>query len=381
MKIGRAFSSEYEDIQRILEDVYGHGFNYFPSAYPSVWKKINTDFENIFVIKEKGKIVSLVRIFPLKTVQGGVDITLAGIGAVSTLYPYRGKGYMSLLLHHTFKEMEKQHFPLSVLGGDRHRYNTFGYETAGKVIELTISTRGLNRHRIKAIPSYRYDFTDMGVIAKIMEVSKGLLYRKKRTKSEFEDIYRRQGINVYYAEQDRKFAFLVISATEVKEGGTKKVFECGGDPELIPGILQHLVERFGFTAFNIKFPDFTDIPENIMSLASSWNIRPCFMIKIISLKETMEILSKRKDFLFPDSEEITLTVKNKESIIISKKGSVLKIESGRGKNEISLTDIDMVRLLFGSSFWFPEGTTDIKTVRVLRQFLPINIYLPLLDMI
>ncbi|MCM8761692.1 MAG: GNAT family N-acetyltransferase, partial [Candidatus Omnitrophica bacterium] len=144
MKIGRAFPSEYEDIQRILEDVYGHGFNYFPSAYPSVWKKVNTDFENIFVIREKDKIVSLVRIFPLKTVQCCVDINLAGIGAVSTLYPYRGKGYMNLLLQHTFKEMEEQNFPLSVLGGDRHRYNTFGYENAGKVIELIISTRGLN---------------------------------------------------------------------------------------------------------------------------------------------------------------------------------------------------------------------------------------------
>ncbi|HOL22129.1 MAG TPA: GNAT family N-acetyltransferase, partial [bacterium] len=83
MRIVRARPSEYDRIQRFLEDVYGHGFNYFPSAYPSVWERENTDFRNIFVIREDKKIVSLVRIFPLNTVQGGVDVDLAGIGAVS----------------------------------------------------------------------------------------------------------------------------------------------------------------------------------------------------------------------------------------------------------------------------------------------------------
>jgi len=94
VRIVRPKPSEYEGLQRFLEDVYGHSFNFFPSAYPSVWKKENTDFKNIFVIKEKNKIVSLVRIFPLRTIQNGVEMNLAGIGAVSTLYSHRGKGYM-----------------------------------------------------------------------------------------------------------------------------------------------------------------------------------------------------------------------------------------------------------------------------------------------
>lgn len=378
MKIERPLPSEYDSIQRFLEDVYGHSFNYFPSFYP-LWKKKNSDFRNIFVIREKGKIVSLVRIFPLKTVQGGVDINFAGIGAVSTLYSHRGKGFMSVLLNHTFEEMRKQNFSLSVLGGDRHRYNNFGYENAGRVVELIITTRGLKKYRIQPVFSHRYNNSQKEILDRIIDISQRYPYRKRRTKKEFEEVYRRQGINVYYAQQGKNFAFVVISAIEVKDG-VKNILEFGGSAELIPCILQHLVERFGFSAFSIDFPDISEIPSNLMCLASSWNIRTCFMIKIINLKQTIEILSKRKDFLFPDNEEITLTINNKESVVVSKKEGSLQIKEGKGRNEISVNDVDMVRLLFGSSFWVPDGT-DIKTVRILRQFLPINIYLPRLDMI
>ncbi|MCX8082398.1 MAG: GNAT family N-acetyltransferase [bacterium] len=380
MKIENALSSEYEYIQRFLEDVYGHSFNYFPAAYPYVWKKHTTDFKNIFVIREKGKIVSLVRIFPLKTIQNGVEIDLAGIGSVSTLYSHRGKGYMSLLLQHTFEKMKQEGFPLSVLGGDRHRYNNFGYENAGKVIELEIFSRGLKKYGVKAFPALRYDNTDKKILHKIMGLIERSNYRKIRTVREFEEVYRKQGINVYYTVKGMDFAFVVVSAIEVMDSGMKSIVEFGGKPELIAGILQHLVERFGFTGFKICFPDFTEIPSDFISFASSWDIRSGMMLKIINLKKTLEGLSKRDDFLFPDDKEITLTIKDRESVIISKKDGILKIENGRGENEISLTEIEMVRLLFGTFFWVPEKT-DKKVIGILRQFLPMSIYLPYLDLI
>jgi len=380
MRILRAIPSEYDRIQRFLEDVYGHSFNYFPSAYPSVWKRQNSDFKNIFVIKEKDKIVSLVRIFPLRTIQNCVEMNLAGIGAVSTLYSHRGKGYMGILLQHTFDEMKRQKFPLSILGGDRHRYGNFGYENGGRVIEITILSRGLKKFGIQAVPARRYDNTNKEVLGKIIKASEKMKYRKKRTAKEFDDVYKRQGINVYYAEEGRNFAFVVVSAIEVKDAGIKNVMEFGGDNKIIPGILQHLIERFGYSGFSIIFPDFSEIPGNLLSLASSWDIRSELMIKIVDIRQTLETLAKREDFLFPDNEELTFTVKDRESVVINKKGRMVKINSGKGKNEVVLTEIEMVRLLFGTSFWAPEGL-DKKIIQVLRQFLPLNIFLPPLDCI
>lgn len=286
---------------------------------------------------------------------------------------------MGLLLNHAIKEMERQKFPLSVLGGDRHRYNNFGYENGGKVVTLSITPRGLKKYGISSIPCYRYNGTDRKVLEKIVNVCKSMRYRRKRTLNDFENLYRRYGINVYYTEKGKDFAFVVTSAIEIKDG-MKNVFEFCGSEKLLPGILQHLIERFGFAGFNINFPDFSEIPEEIMHLASWWDVKPGLMIKIVNLKRTMEAFSKSDNFLFPDNEEITLTIKDKESVVITKKAGVLKVTSGKGNNEISLRETEMVRLLFGTSLWIPEGT-DRRTTQILRQFLPLNIYLPPLDMI
>src|SRR4030042_1359423 len=98
MRIEKPKLSEYDKILRFLEDVYGHSYDYFPLTYPQAWKRENSDFRNVFVIRDRGEIVSLVRVFPLETVQNGVRVKLAGIGSVSTAYSHRGKGYMTELL-------------------------------------------------------------------------------------------------------------------------------------------------------------------------------------------------------------------------------------------------------------------------------------------
>jgi predicted GNAT family N-acyltransferase len=376
-KIERPKLSEYDVIQRFLEDVYGHSYGYFPLAYPQVWKKQNTDgFKNTFIIKEKGNIVSLLRIFPLKTIQNGVDVNLAGIGSVSTLYSHRGKGYMTELLQHSFQEMEKQKFPLSVLGGDRHRYGNFGYENGGRVVNVTVSPRGIHRVGIKSLAAKRYG-GEKDILSKMIGAYNGLSYRKRRSENDFEEIYTKPGLAVYYTGKGKDFAFIVISATESRDAG-KMVFEFAGKSEMIPGILRHLSERFGFASFSLSFPDFSDVPESIISAASNWSVSPGLMIKIVNLKQTLQLFSRQPGFFFPEGEEVTLTMEDKESVVMSKKRGSFIIQKGRGKNEVALSEMDMVRLLFGLSFWAPAGIEE-GILHTLRQFLPFNLFLGHLD--
>jgi len=377
MRIARPDSSEYDNIQRFLEDVYGHAFNYFSSCYPRVWKKQYADFTNIFVLKDRGKIVSLVRIFPLETVQDGINMNLAGIGAVSTDYRCRGKGYMTELLHYSFKEMERQEFPLSVLGGDRHRYGNFGYENGGRVVDVTVSARGLKNRGMKSVDTRRCGDCDRKNLARMMKVYNSLRYRTERTIDGFQEICRRLGTAVYYAGEGDRFAYVAVNATEIRDG-SRRILEFAGSDETAMGILMHLGERFGFTSFSLSFPEFHEIPEDILTSASSWNVYSAMMIKIISLKDTLRQFSKQRDFSFPDGEEITLTIRNKESAVISKKSGVLRIHGGRGRNEAAMNETEMVRLLFGISFRAPAGT-EKTTLQLLKTFLPFNLYLGHLD--
>jgi predicted acetyltransferase len=376
MKINRPKLSEYDRIQRFLEDVYGHSYNYFSLAYPQVWKKENSDLKNVFVIREEENIVSLVRIFPLKTVQNGIDVNLAGIGSVSTLYSHRGKGYMTELLKASFKEMARQKFPLSVLGGDRHRYGNFGYENGGRVLNITVSTRDILRGNIKSLTAKRYG-GEKNILQKMIKTYNNLNYRKKRSEREFKEIYTKPRIAVYYTVEGKNFAFVVMSATEFRDSNTR-VLEFAGKDEMILGLLQYLGERFGFASFSLSFPDFSEVPVSIMPVVSNWSINPGLMIKIVNLKQTLQLFSGQPGFFFPEGEEVTLTIENKESVVMNKKHGCLRIQEGKGINEVVLNEMGMVRLLFGISFWAPEKTEE-GALHTLRQFLPFNLFLGHLD--
>lgn len=116
---------EFDKLMRSLERVYGHPKGFFPLHYPTVWGRETADLENRFIIKEGGKIVSHVGLFPLKVKVGKEIAKVGGIGGVATLPEWRGKGLMTKLLNHTIKKMEKENYPFSVLWGDRQRYGNF----------------------------------------------------------------------------------------------------------------------------------------------------------------------------------------------------------------------------------------------------------------
>jgi len=366
--VERAKKCEYEKIQRFLEIAYGHSYNWFPLSYPRVWKKNNTDFKNTFIIKEKGGIVSLVRIFPLPLILDGIEVNFAGIGAVSTSYNHRGKGYMSALLQECFKEMKKQKFPLSILWGDRHRYKNFGYEVAGKKVYITITTRGLSRNKINSDRNTKRFQGEKEILGKIIEVHNQHPYRKKRTKEEFKEIFKRVSSATYYLQKYKRFAYVSISV----ETGFR-IIEFGGEERLILQILKYLEERFGFSSFSLYYPDFEFIPDLIVSTASSWSVKPEGMIKIIDLFQTLKCFSKRFSSI-PENFPITFSIKNGESVTVEKKRGKVNVLKGKGKNEILLDEIDMVKFLFGTNFWKVKGIKE-EIINILKSVLPINVFM------
>jgi len=372
--VERAKKSEYDKIQRFLESVYGHSYNWFPLSYPQTWKKNNTDFKNTFIIKEKGEIVSLVRIFPLPLILDGVEVNFAGIGGVSTSFFHRGKGYMSKLLQDCFKEMKKQKFPLSILWGDRHRYKNFGYEVAGKKVFITITSRGLAKNKIESDKNTKRFQGEKEILKKIIKAYNQHPYRKKRAQKEFEEIFKKVSSATYYLQKKNKFAYVSISF----ETGFK-VIEFGGDERLILQILKYLEERFGFSSFSLYYPDFKFVPELIVSASSSWEIKPEGMIKIIDLYQTLKVFSKKFSSI-PENFPITFSIKNGESVIIEKRGGKVNVLKGKGENEILLDEIDMVKFLFGTSFWELKGTKK-EIISILKSILPINVFMWLFDYI
>ena len=373
MVIKKAKKSEYEEMLRFLEDVYGHSHDYFPLAYAHAWKRENTLFENILLIKEKNEIASLVRIFPLLLHIGDAKLKVAGIGSVSTSFSHRGKGYMSILMKRAIEEMKKDGYSISILWGDRHRYSNFGYEVSGQVIEMSITQRGLEKIGIKKPETHRY-LGEKEILGKIITAYNAHSFKKERKKKEFELLYKKIGISVYYTILKKDFAYVVMKG-EIRGSN---VAEYGGNPRMILGILKYLTERFGISAFTMEFPDFSQIPSEILKTTSHWNIKPVGMIKIVDLKETIESYRDIIEYSFANEDELTLQIKDGKPVCIRKTKGKFQIKEEEGKNSVTLEEQEMVKLLFGTSLWTPTKISS-SAFKLIRSIFPLNVFIWTLD--
>jgi predicted N-acetyltransferase YhbS len=136
---------EFDTFMRFLERCYGASPGNFERHAPHHYRPSAELCASAFVMEQEGQIVSHVGLYPLEVVVQGVTYPIGGIGGVGTLPAHRGKGYMTQLLYTVIEVMREREIPLSWLGGDRQRYNTFGWEQAGQTYELVFTRRSLER--------------------------------------------------------------------------------------------------------------------------------------------------------------------------------------------------------------------------------------------
>lgn len=76
---------------------------------------------------------------------GSNTMSVAGIGQVSTLPDYRGRGLMTVLMKAAETEIDRRNFVLGYLGGDRFRYAWNGFETTVYGWRFELGAKDLKR--------------------------------------------------------------------------------------------------------------------------------------------------------------------------------------------------------------------------------------------
>lgn len=140
---------EFDLFMRFIERAFGHSKAFFQRAYPHLYLPTEEAMSWAYIIEEHGEIISHVGVYPIETVTAGIRYAVGGIGAVSTSPQARRKGYMTKLLYHVIGEMRQLGYPISWLGGDRQRYNSFGWELASPLYDLQFSRRSLEWYGIE----------------------------------------------------------------------------------------------------------------------------------------------------------------------------------------------------------------------------------------
>jgi len=269
-------------------------------------------------------------------------------------------------MNEAIRKMARDGYAVSALGGDRHRYNYFGYENAGQFLSLFVDTRGLEKAGIETLPVRRYA-GEQAVLRDMARCYRAHNFRLERTPADFAALLQKLGTAVYHAGAGAKFAYAAIP----QESRGSQVVEFGGDNRTLLGILKYLGGRFGGAA-SLGYPDFASIPPEIIKCSSGWGMNLCGMLKVINLRKALEAYRELLDETFPEGGAVTLQAPE-ATVCLKKEKGILHIGEGRVGDVLVLTEPELVRLLFGLAFC-PPSATKPETGLLLKAIFPLPFF-------
>ena len=180
--------AEYEELMTLMNTAFN--FNTYEEKFehilPKLYFKDNKNMVHYAAFVD-GKMVSSVGLYTMyfESIYGSLKVGC--VGAVSTHPEYRNNGYFSKVIKKIINYAKRHDFDTLFLGGNRFRYNHFGFENAGRKLIVNISKR---TEQILKPSSYTIEELEQNNIVDIKECLK--LYNKEpmHVKRTLDDFYK-----------------------------------------------------------------------------------------------------------------------------------------------------------------------------------------------
>ncbi|MHC1785680.1 MAG: GNAT family N-acetyltransferase [Christensenellales bacterium] len=157
-----ALPQEEDDILDLANYVFSLGSrpHDFARLQPRVYARPGSHRYHL-VASRGGRLKAMVATLPLRLWLAGDSSLLIGFVGTVCVHPYaRGEGHMKALMPMTRDRALAGGMEMLVLGGQRQRYNYFGYERAGSAITFSLNATNL-RHRLGGEAGDPYTFVPL----------------------------------------------------------------------------------------------------------------------------------------------------------------------------------------------------------------------------
>lgn len=202
-------SEEKKLIETLDEVFFSEEDRDFMSLLPKLYKDKYNPAEHNVIIKEDGVIKAAVGCYPINVTAAGRKLRIMGIGNVAVTKDCRRKGYMIELMNLALETMIAEGYDYSLLGGQRQRYEYFGYVPAGSAINFTINKGNISRLRsgntetpftVKPLEE-----SDTETIAKIKALYDKAPFRADRSEEDMFDILNSWNCKPYVVSEGDEF--------------------------------------------------------------------------------------------------------------------------------------------------------------------------------
>jgi len=377
--IGRGTYEMFDDYMDFINYVFGFNGNEkdMKKLLPKLYRQELAPAEHNFVVLEEGKLKAAVGVYPSRIQVCGTPLSIAGIGNVS-VHPYaRSKGYMKTLMGMSLDAMKESSADITILSGQRQRYNYFSYEQCG-ISYAAHLTRANMRHAfgdskapftIKEVTSR--DNAELDTIAAISDSGN---YVPGRPREEIYNILCSWSARPYaIMDGDRMMGYFVLCDQDITE---IKLWDTTDLLSALHTVMAFMLAKH--STFRFKLAPFqTAFLKALEPIADKIQIYHCKMFSVLHFGKVIEAFLKLKATYatLADGEWKILIhgMKGDEALTITVTDgnvSVVSCDTNTENFDNTFTHLEAMRCLFG-----PVYTGRLELPLHVQNWLPLPLWI------
>lgn len=375
----QAAEDDRENIIRFADSVFaGIGqTSDFASVMPKLYGPEADTSSCHAVAVADGKIVGAVLAYPMDLRILGERFAAVGIGTVSVAEAFRGRGIMQKLLADVLARAEQRGADLAVLGGQRQRYEYFGFEPCGVAAEAAV-TRGNLSHlfRGRSPQAFRFAALEEASYARARALRQGPFY-VERGEKEFGAVCRTWG-NVPEAvwKEGEFFGYLVRS----KDGASVSELELQ-DAALLPDVLFQLLLHTGRQSVRLELSAADAEKLRVLDgFCDGISLRESENFRVFRYERLILQLMRLKMRSMPLCDgKLVLQLGRRERLSIEAEGGRVAVVPSDGAPDASFSDREALRLLFSAGSAFFRAGPELPACA--GSWFPLPLYWPEADQV
>ena len=366
---GRGTPEMYDDLMDFMNYVFGFNGNEkdFKKLLPKLYKPEYDPCYSNYVVTENGKLKAAIGAFDSDLSVDGEILKSRGIGNVA-VHPYsRSKGYMKDCMRLALRDMIEDGVDFSILGGQRQRYQHFGFEHAGQQISVGVD-RGNLRRAFENVPLTPLEFRDVNaddadLLDRIHALHAAKPVHTVRPRASFYDIACswRSSLTAILRDGDFRGYFI---------GGLGELTLA--DPEDTVDVVRNYVAQRGDV--HLSFPVWeTDLLARITRFGGGISFDHCEMFNILNYPHVIAALlrfkAKREEL---GDGELSLFIRGfagDVSVRIAVKNNEVTVEEGASDCALALGHLEAISFLCG--LWSPHR---LALSPAVRSWFPLPLF-------
>ena len=272
-------ADEPHDFQKLIPKVYD------PSQ--------QTAYMHNIAVRDDGSVRGVVAVMPGVLNVMGTELKYGYVGTVS-VHPYsRGEGHMKKLMAMAIEGMEAEGVDISMLGGQRQRYEYFGFTNGGVMRTHTVSKTNL-RHALGNASTENIAITDVKpddgeTLEKCCALNSGRKTFSRRTPEDFFAVSQTWNNVLKAVSVDGEFAgYMIVNGDSFGEIMLNEW-------ENTTLVLKKYMEISGFSALRISTGDYElELNRALAGVEERTSIEHSEMLRIFNFPKVVDALMKLK---------------------------------------------------------------------------------------